>query len=355
MSRAASNVIRVSQRSSADQIEHDLSKLWTETARTSPVSRALMSNLVIVRAPEGATSGDSKDDSKKDDLNKDDLNNAIGLPIEEVARRHPSRIVVLNHARPKKDSPGTIAADVSILIFGSAGSRFGVEEIVVRSTCVEASLRSIVRRLTLGDVPTSVWWTEDFSRVGPMPSVVTMTRQLLYDSRQWRDVRRGVAVAAALVSQPRVPDLADLNWRRLRPMCRALTHALGSSLAPKDIHLTGVRIGHRPGDASLAWLLAGWLIARLGWDARNAPVAVEEARHGDDVIVASCDGARAGEVIAAMNGHRVVVKYLSGGAPLSFALPRETLAESIAAELTSLTRDICLHDTLKALSRRFEM
>src|SRR6266446_2659634 len=65
-----------------------------------------------------------------------------------------------------------------------------------------------------GDMPTCIWWTEDMSDAAPSEALLTVGRQLVYDSRRWRDVRRGAAAMAPLVRRHRV-DLADLNWRRL--------------------------------------------------------------------------------------------------------------------------------------------
>jgi hypothetical protein len=71
------------------------------------------------------------------------------------------------------------------------------------------------------DLPTTVWWTEDLSQVAPLGALVTMGRQLLYDSRQWSDVAGGVRAVGPLVGD-RYADLADLNWRRLLAVRRAL-------------------------------------------------------------------------------------------------------------------------------------
>ena len=96
----------------------------------------------------------------------------------------------------------------------------GVEQIVIKSACSEAALPSVIRALMLGDVPTSIWWTEDLSGTRPVAPLVIMGRQLLYDSRCWRDVGRAVLALAPLLEDPFGPDLADVNWRRLQPVRR---------------------------------------------------------------------------------------------------------------------------------------
>src|SRR5579872_6758709 len=152
------------------RIEADLAAVWLELGRESPVSRALLANLIVVcHRPREASV---------------DLAGPCDIPVEEVARRHPSRVIVLYHDPDETRRCPPVEAGVSVLTFGTAAMRFGVEQIAVRSACAEVSLPSIVRRLTRGGVPTSVWWTDDLSRTRPIEALVAMGRQLVYDSRK---------------------------------------------------------------------------------------------------------------------------------------------------------------------------
>jgi glucose-6-phosphate dehydrogenase assembly protein OpcA len=340
---------RLSRASSPAAIEDDLALLWRDAAHDGPVARALMANLVVYR-----------DRPATEDV---DLDAPIeGVPVDDVAERHPSRLIVLHHGG-RTGASAPIGASISILLFGPPNARFGVEEIAVRSTCAEASLPSIVRRLSLGDIPTSIWWTEDLSRATPLDALVTMGRQLVYDSRQWSDVSRGVLALAPVIARERGPDLADLNWRRLTPMRVALTHALAPPLGHIDAAGVRVRIGHRPGDAALAWLLAGWFCARLGWpDAAELPATIEEDvsgrggpgdSEGDVVLRVAVSASGGTEITASMNEHRVLVEYGSSVAPFSIAAPEETEADAVAAELRTLTYDADLREAIAALARRF--
>jgi len=349
---ACMNVVNVANRvwrsTEAENIDADLAALWREIAREAPVSRAIMSNLVVFcrRAAD------------------DDVDLALppeGVPVEEVAGSHPARIILLHH---DPDVPGDagltppLAAHVGVLAFGPPDARYGVERIVIRSACSEAALPSIVRRLILGDVPTSVWWTEDLSGTRPLAPLVTMGRQLLYDSRRWRDVRLGVLALAPLLTDAFGPDLADINWRRLLPVRQALVHALGSSGSSKRQRLTSVHIHHRREEAALAWLLAGWL--QSVWDPPSPKpheggkpdptISVDEDSDvGDDVLTASFDDG----LHLRLGAHRVSVDDPLGPAPFAVAVPRETDGEAVAAELCILTHDRSLHQTLNALIERF--
>ncbi len=324
------------------QIDGALRDLWSEVGREAPVSRALVSTLVVFHAV--------KPDERVDFEAPFDA-----APLDEVVRRHPARVIVLHHSggSPARCSPE--ASAITIVTFGAGSVRYGTERVAIRSSCADASLPSIIRRLAIGGVPLSVWWTDDLSRVPPIVPVATLGRRFLYDSRQWRDVHAAVASLAALLRDPHAPHLADVNWRRSLALRRSLTHAFSPSLCaasqPGAAHVT---IQHRPGDAAMAWLVAGWMSSRLGLSANGTwPVRVEEMRRGSDILTVSVGGAETHDLVATMNGHRVLVKYREGAAPFVLTVPRETDADACAGELQTLGGDACLHDAVTALASHF--
>jgi glucose-6-phosphate dehydrogenase assembly protein OpcA len=325
---------RVWRASSAETIDEDLAALWREVAREAPVSRAVMSNLVVFR-PRAA------DDHVE-------MTAALeGTPIDDVARIHPARVIVLHHCHESNASAtaeAAIAAQVGVLTFGSEDARYGIEQIVIESACVEAALPSLVRTLMLGDVPTSIWWTGDLLDEIPLSPIVTIGRQLLYDSREWQDVRRGVRALAPLVADRFGPDLADINWRRLLPVRRALAHAAGSSERAKRPGGASVQIRHRRDEAALAWLLAGWL--------EDVAAEVEpDTEPGEDVLSVVCgDG-----LVLRLGLHQVRVDDPLGPAPFIVPVARETAAEAVASELCALTHDASLHCAMTALIERFRI
>jgi hypothetical protein len=369
------NADRAWRTSAPGTIDADLAALWREIARRAPLSRAVMANLVVFCR---CAAGDDVDLTSSPE----------GVPIDDVARHHPARIILLHHdpdapGKHPAGSPGAaaatggpLAAHVGVLTFGPPDARYGVERIVIRSACNESALPSIVRPLILGDVPTTVWWTADLSGTRPLAPLVTMGRQLLYDSRQWRDIRLGVLALAPLLSLPFGPDLVDVNWRRLLPVRQALVHAVGSCDTSKRQRLTPVHIRHRPGEGALAWLMAGWLqqaglhdvwdppsggLIRSGGPIRlkadptilkadpTIEIKVDENSDLDDdvLMMAFDDGLR-----LRLGTHRVSVDDPLGPAPFAVAVPRETDGEAVAAELRDLTHDVALHHALGALVER---
>jgi len=320
-----------------DQIEHELSTVWRSVAASGRVSRAVMANLIVYRELTRARTADFR--------------SLVGdIPIDEVAAQHPSRVIVVSHER-LQDDEAPFTAGVGVATFGPPQARFAVEQIAVQSACTERSLPSIVRRLLKGGLPTSVWWAEDLSRVAPIDPIVSMGRQFLYDSRRCRDVKKAMLALAPLVSgEPRIA-VADINWRRLAPVRRALLDA-AAQLNRRELPSTPMKIVARPGDGALAWLAAGWLASRLGLSP-DAAIAVGEQRNGDDILTMML-GAGATELSLTLSPHRVTVKHHSGRIPpFAIGVPREDEADAVAAELRSLTHDACLRDAVRTLIGRF--
>jgi glucose-6-phosphate dehydrogenase assembly protein OpcA len=322
----ATLVSRRSRPSSPQAINDDLAALWREVGRDSPIARAIMANLIVLR--EGAGRPEPDD---------------LGIPLDDVVSRHPSRVVILRHAIGRTATACPSSTSIAIVTFGAGRARYGVEEIVVRSACADASLPSIVRRVTRGDVPASIWWTEDFSRVPPILALTRMARQLVYDSRRWRDVEGAIRALQPLLDDPDAPQLADVNWRRLTSMRYAIVHAARTMLAGANT-IRSLEVHHRPGERALATLLAGWLAARLRWPEGARLARIEETRRGDDLLSATFDG-----VTATMNASRIVVRPAHGAA-FQVAARQESEADAVVAELNTLTPDRCLHDALRALA-----
>ena len=317
-------VDRRSKPSSPQAINDDLAALWREIGRDSPVARAMMANLIVLRQE-----GEAAD---------------LRIPIDDVVRRHPSRVVVLRHAFGQAAARRPSSTSVTVATFGTGQTRYGVEEIVVQSACADASLPSIVRRVTRGDVPASLWWAEDFSRVPPIEPLFGMVRQVVYDSRRWRDVHAAIRALRPVLDNRDAPQLADVNWRRLTSMRYAIVHAARTMLTRAET-IRHVEVRHRPGEGALASLLVGWLAARLRWPEGPRLAKIQEARRGDDVLSVSFDG-----VTAAMSASRILVRSQSGVAPFQVAARQESEGDAVVAELNTLAGDRCLHDALTALA-----
>lgn len=326
-------VQRIWRPSQPKQIDADLAALWRDMAGAVPSTRALLANLVVFRErPQGARADFGQGDPS----------------IEEAVRRHPSRVIVLNHELGRSETCEPLAAMVGVLMFGPPNARYGIEQIAVHSACAEASLPSIVRRLMLGDLPTSLWWTEDLSTVFPIDALVTMSRQLLYDSRQWRNVGNSVLALRRFVDEHHL-DLADLNWRRLAQLRRAIGQVVGlAGFAARTIE---VQVSHHAGEAALAWLLVGWLDTQLGSGSKMR-VKVQELDQPDHPITLTLQDPDGSATTATLTSLSLEVRRAAGPG-LVVAVQPESAGDAAASELRSLARDVALHTTLAALIRRF--
>jgi hypothetical protein len=320
---AAALTERIWRTSTPATIERDLAELWRDVGAKGPVARAIMSNLVIVRAAR--------------------VERRAGVSIDAVAGHHPSRVLIIDHEQPGLGPCGITGARVGVVTYGPPEARYGVEQVAVRSACTDESLPALIRRLVRGERPISVWWAEDLSNVPLLASIVDMGRQLVYDSRHWASVGKGVQ---ALEPWQHL-DLADVNWRRLAPLRRAVIEA--AKIDRTDWRPSDVRITHRADNESLAWLLVGWLASRLGWNGVRPGV---EARQDGDAVLSLSIGAGADPIQIRSDGRQVVVQHASRP-PSIIGVPQEGEADAVAAELHTLSHDVRLHDALSALRRYF--
>jgi len=101
---------------------------------------------------------------------------------------------------------------------------------------------------------------------------------------------------------------------------------------------------HGPGEAPLAWLLAGWLHA--GRRNADASIARVEPSPGDGPRLTVV----AGDMTAIQTKRTIEI---TGGSapPLVLAMPIESDADAVAAELRVLSRDASLDAALNALMR----
>jgi len=314
---------RVWRTSTPATIEHDLAALWRDVGTKGPVARAIMSNLVIVRAAR--------------------VERRAGVSIDAVAGQHPSRVLIIDHEQATEGPCEITGARVGVVTYGPPEARYGVEQVAVRSACTDESLPALIRRLVRGERPISVWWAEDLSTVPLLASIVEMGRQLVYDSRHWTNVSKGVQ---ALEPWQQL-DLADVNWRRLGPIRRAVIEA--AKIDRTEWRPSDVRIAHRADHESLAWLLVGWLASRLGWNGVRPRV---EALPDGDTVLSLTIGAGADPIQIRSDGRQVTVQH-AGRPPSIIGVPHEGEADAVAAELHTLSHDVRLHDALSALHRYF--
>jgi hypothetical protein len=317
-----------------EEIEPVLADVWRSLGGDTPIARAVMSNLVVVRSCDQGEPTET-------------LPSTPDAMLDAVVAQHPSRVIVIWHEYGCSLTRAPLAARVGVTTYGPPQARYAVEQINVRSSCDAASLPSIVRRLIRGDLPTSIWCPDDLSHRPPLRALVAEARQLVYDSARWSDVHAGFrAVAQAIGDRP--VDLADLAWRRLTPVRTALRHA-GNELSRDDLHAARIHIVHAPKDGALAWLLQEWLASRFAWPDNIEP-RIAAANDPAAPLVLTIGVAPSASTVE-LNAGRVVV-HQHGWPPYTVSVPHETVDVAVAAELRTLIGDRALRETLQRVAAR---
>jgi hypothetical protein len=323
-------VDRMWRSTTAASLDDDLAAVWQETARAGPVSRAVMSNLVVVRGGTGAPLGD-------EGVSEETLTG--------VLRVHPARTILVDYAAEPARTCAPESFAINVLLFAGGAERYGVERIAVRTACADSSLPSVVRRLVRGDLPTTLWWLGDAARWPPPPPLVNEARQLLFDSRHWSDVPAGARSVADAVSKARHLDLSDVNWRRTAPLRRAVLDALASSRAAFG---RGVRASVTASTRELAagWLVSAWLAGGVGLGS-IAP-EIGNAMPFDMRIVIEGGG----EAVTVLWAHAEIrVDSTTERVPMVFPAAPEDEASAIASELDNLTAEPALREAVLHIAR----
>ena len=199
--------------------------------------------------------------------------------IDELTRDHPSRALVITTA-PSEDA-SKIEARCSAHCHIAAGLEQQVccEEIMLKvSGRAAGHLHSIIIPLLVPDLPVYVWWT------GPLPrgrhlfeELMEMADRVIVDSGHFRHPTHGLRRVAELCGDAPGCEVGDLNWARLAPWRDLLLlHGGEPGLRAYREAVSAVEIAYAGGEAeavpSQAFLVAGWLAERLGWDT-SAPAA----------------------------------------------------------------------------------
>ncbi len=233
-------------------IEATLNRLWdalhSEETPEQGVTRACMSNLII--ACETETQAQQ-----------------VRERIPALVEQHPARVFLLTAEAPAQ---GSIVAEVSAHCRRVEGDQqLCSEHVDIRfAPQVTERLGSVLRPLLIGDLPTALWWASN--RPPPLSaalfeSLAELADQVIYSSVGWPNPAEGVRAMTRWVVGDSRP-VFNLAWRHLKPWRRILAQVLAPQVAPGALkNIQRVRIDHGPHALAMAWLLIGWLAARLEW------------------------------------------------------------------------------------------
>jgi glucose-6-phosphate dehydrogenase assembly protein OpcA len=220
--------------------------------------------------------------------------------VAELARRHPSRAIVVLVDRSAREGVEARIEMHCHLPVADGATQVCYEQILVRARGdSDARLASAVIPLLVPDLPVFLWWTGTPPTSGrSFGDLVGLANRLIVDSADVATPEVMLPNIARICAQARgLFGVTDLNWTRLTPWREIVTAFFDvPAWRPFLDGLVGVRTGFavdmdgRDIHPSQALLFVGWLASRLGWRPLDA-LAPSEAG-GLLFAIARADGER---------------------------------------------------------------
>lgn len=192
----------------------------------------------------------------------------IANRLERVGRYHASRTVLC----AVEDGRETLDAVVAMGYDETAGTISVIREQVEIDMGPDhlPALDTIVDPVLVPELQTMLWCPHGHREA--IDALWRMVDVILLDSDDAVDPEQGLDQAAEYLRSAYVVDLA---WLRTTPW----RERLASSFDPPDrlavLHgISAMEIRHRPGSRASAFMLAGWLGSRLGW--QSAPMSPDD-------------------------------------------------------------------------------
>ncbi len=200
-----------------------------------------------------------------------DQDDPMRAAADDLVRRSPARVFLL-HVDDSLQEP---SVEVSATMRQRGNTRFVIaEEIHVQAPGNWFShVPGLVRPLLIHDLPTHVFWADDWDDRERFAAMRRLGDHCLVDTQRF---------TLPAVQLPELADaratgrrITDLNWLRLRPWRRALAEAFERIRWRSDSQVTGL-VRHGTAGTAAAILLAEWLQDRLA-----ARIELEECDHPD--------------------------------------------------------------------------
>ena len=235
-----------------------------------------------------------------------------------AAAEHPCRLIIVVRRRP---DAAEARLDAEVVI----GGRLGPGEAIVLRMYGRLALHaeSVVLPLLAPDAPVVTWW------YGEPPRRIAHDPLGVLAGRRVTDTALAPDALAALAQRAEdyAPGDTDLAWTRATPW-RAL---LASAFDSVTSRAQQAEVRGEPGNATCA-LLAGWLHARLGIEAR---VIEAEGEGVAQVVIQLADG----EVDVRREGGDTATLCRTGQPVRTMPLERRELGDLLAEELRRLDAD----------------
>jgi glucose-6-phosphate dehydrogenase assembly protein OpcA len=242
-------------RMSVGQIERELGKLRTNDDGTLALRSSVL-NLIVVTDEESAPE--------------------ITASVSKLAGRHPARALVFI-----SDPEGESNVDIGLSAFCHArggGAQVCAEQVTIHAEGPPAMhLESFAGPLLIPDLPVFLWYPGKFSPRSPgFAAMADLADRIIVDSAASESREACLREIAALVEDPEMPAIGDLQWVGLSPWRSLLADTFGAPERAVDLEkIESAEVLYAPGGENRALLLVGWLASTLGWK------PVSESRNSD--------------------------------------------------------------------------
>lgn len=206
--------------------------------------------------------------------------------VGRIGARHPARAIIIV-ANP--DGPQQLEADLSLQCSAVDSAQVCAEQVRL-AVGGEAAyhLASLVTPLLVPDIPVYLWL------VGAPPlrqafgqDAIAICERLIIDSGAYGDHAGTLRLLAhELETVGDALSLSDLAWERGRPWRQVLAQSFDGEevrgflrgITRVGIECSGYRV------SAQAWLTAGWMASRLGWDdSHRSPEVATSCRHHNSI------------------------------------------------------------------------
>jgi glucose-6-phosphate dehydrogenase assembly protein OpcA len=249
----------------SDAIENQLMLMWRQVASAAQASGALVVARSSVLTLVVYTGGNGRSER-------------VCRQVDSIIAQVAARGIVLV---PEPAAPGgaPIAVTLSVMQTDAAGNPAHGERILIQAhDDAVRHLPGAVLPLILSGLPAFLWWTgEPPWRTELFEAMVDGCDRLLVDTSDVTQAERALVGLSDLMKRKKAScAITDLNWMRQMPWRELVAQFFDDpNLLPYLAGLDRVTIEYAAGaadapiDPAQAYLFAGWLASRLGWQSRG--------------------------------------------------------------------------------------
>ena len=237
-------------RMSLGQIERELGKLRTNDDGTLALRSSVL-NLIVVTDEESAQE--------------------ITNSVSRLAGRHPARAVVFI-VDPEGESNVEVRLSAFCNVRGG-GAQICAEQVTIHAEGPPAlHLESLAGPLLIPDLPVFLWYPGEFSpRSQEFAAMADLADRIIVDSAASENHEACLREIEALIEDPEMPAIGDLQWVGLSPWRSLLADTFGVPERAGDLEkIESAEVLYAPGGKNRVLLLIGWLASTLGWKPESA-------------------------------------------------------------------------------------